>query len=164
MIPAASTPSVLFVCLGNICRSPLAEAALRAEAQRLRLDLIVDSAGTGNWHASEPPDRRAQAVARRHGVDISALRARQVTPADFRRFTHIVALDHENLANLRRLAPRNEAGDATAEFSLLLDHVPGREGQPVADPWFGDDDGFDVTWSDVAAGARGLIERLRADG
>ena len=150
-------PSVLFVCLGNICRSPLAEAALRAEAQRLRLDLIVDSAGTGNWHAGEPPDRRAQAVARRHGVDISALRARQVTRADFRRFTHVVALDHENLSNLRRLAP----ADATAELSLLLDHVPGREGQPVADPWFGDDDGFDVTWADVTAGARGLIELLR---
>ena len=75
-------PSILFVCLGNICRSPLAEAALRAEAERLRLDLIVDSAGTGNWHAGEPPDPRAQATARRYGVDISGLRARQVTPAD----------------------------------------------------------------------------------
>ncbi|RYH52765.1 MAG: low molecular weight phosphotyrosine protein phosphatase, partial [Alcaligenaceae bacterium] len=74
-------PSILFVCLGNICRSPLAEAALRAEAQRLRLDLIVDSAGTGDWHAGEPPDERAQRTALRNGVDISALRARQVTRA-----------------------------------------------------------------------------------
>ncbi len=150
------TPSILFVCLGNICRSPLAEGALRAEAERLRLDLIVDSAGTGSWHAGEPPDPRAQAAARRNGVDISGLRARQVRPADFRRFTHLIALDHDNLANLRHLAP----ADATADLSLLLDHVPGREGQPVADPYFGDDDGFDTTWADVAAGARGLLHTL----
>ncbi|MFN3778210.1 MAG: low molecular weight protein-tyrosine-phosphatase [Brevundimonas aurantiaca] len=148
--------SVLFVCLGNICRSPLAEAALRAEAERLRLDLIVDSAGTGNWHVGHPPDPRAQAVARRHGIDISGYQGRQVTPADFRRFTHVIALDHDNLANLRRLAPV----DAVAELSLLLDHVPGREGQAVTDPYFGDDAGFEVTWAEVTAGARGLIQRL----
>ena len=150
-------PSILFVCLGNICRSPLAEAALRAEAERLRLDLIVDSAGTGNWHAGEPPDPRAQATARRHGVDISGLRARQVTPADFRRFTHVIALDHDNLANLRRIMP----DDATAELSLLLDHLPGRVGQAVTDPYFGDDAGFEVTWSEVTAAAERLAERLR---
>jgi len=150
-------PSILFVCLGNICRSPLAEGALRAEAQRLRLDLVVDSAGTGNWHAGEAPDPRARATARRHGVDISGLKARQVKPADFRRFTHIVALDHDNLSNLRRLAP----ADATAELSLLLDHVPGREGQAVTDPYFGDDDGFEVTWAEVAAAAETLALRLR---
>ena len=149
--------STLFVCLGNICRSPLAEAAFREEARRLKLDVTVDSAGTGNWHVGDPPDPRAQAVARKNGVDISALRGRQVKPADFRRFTHIVALDEDNLANLRRLAPP----DATAELSLLLDHVEGREGQPVADPYFGDDDGFDLTWADVTAGARGLAQKLR---
>ncbi|MGQ3045038.1 MAG: arsenate reductase/protein-tyrosine-phosphatase family protein, partial [Brevundimonas aurantiaca] len=97
----------------------------RAEAQLRRLDLIVDSAGTGNWHAGEAPDERAQRTAMRNGVDISGLRARQVKPADFRRFTHIVALDHQNMADLRKIAPE----DATAELSLLLDHVPGREGQ-----------------------------------
>lgn len=150
------TPSVLFVCLGNICRSPLAEAALRAEARRLRLDLVIDSAGTGNWHVGEPPDPRAQVVARKNGVDASALRARQVTRGDFTRFTHIVAMDSENLANLRKLAPEN----ATAELSLLLDHVPGREGQSVADPWFGDDAGFDVTWVEVTAAARTLAARF----
>ncbi len=149
-------PSILFVCLGNICRSPLAEGALRAEAHRRGLDLIVDSAGTGDWHAGEPPDERAVAVAARHGVDITALRARQVTRADFTRFDHIVALDHDNLKNLRRLAPP----DATAELSLLLDHVPGREGQAVADPWFGEAEGFDVTWAEVTAAARGLAERF----
>jgi protein-tyrosine phosphatase len=149
-------PSILFVCLGNICRSPLAEGALRAEAQRLRLDLVVDSAGTGNWHAGEAPDERAQRTAARHGVDISGLRARQVTRADFRRFTHIVALDHENLANLRKLAP----ADATAALSLLLDHVPGREGEAVTDPWFGDEAGFEITWAEVTAAARTLAPLL----
>ena len=150
-------PSILFVCLGNICRSPLAEAALRAEAARLNLDLTVDSAGTGNWHAGEPPDERAQRTALRHGVDISGLRARQVRPADFRRFTHLIALDHDNLTALRRLAP----ADATAELSLLLDHVEGREGQAVTDPWFGDAAGFEITWAEVTAAARSLARRLQ---
>jgi len=149
--------SVLFVCLGNICRSPLAEGALRAEADRLGLDLVVDSAGTGDWHAGEPPDDRAIAVADRNGVDISGLRARQVRPADFRRFTHVIALDHDNLANLRKLLP----DDATAELSLLLDHVEGREGQAVTDPWFGDAAGFEITWAEVTAAARSLARRLQ---
>ena len=154
------TPSVLFVCLGNICRSPLAEGALRDEAARLGLDLIVDSAGTGDWHAGEPPDERAQRTALRNGVDISGLRARQVRLADFRRFTHVIALDHDNLSNLRKLAP----ADATAELSLLLDHVEGREGQPVADPWCGDEAGFDITWAEVTAAAAALAARLRRGG
>ncbi len=149
-------PSILFVCLGNICRSPLAEAALREAARRRGLDLTVDSAGTGNWHAGEPPDPRAVAVAARHGVDISGLRARQVTPGDFTRFDHIIALDHDNLENLRRLAP----ADTTARLSLLLDHVPGREGDAVADPWFGAAEGFDVTWAEVTAAADGLLDGM----
>lgn len=153
-------PSVLFVCLGNICRSPLAEGALQAEATRLGLEIVVDSAGTGDWHAGEPPDARAQAVARRHGVDISGLRARQVRTDDFRRFTHVIALDHDNLANLRKLAPP----DATAELSLLLDHVDGRKGQAVVDPWFGDEAGFELTWAEVAAAARALAERFSRSG
>ena len=153
-------PSILFVCLGNICRSPLAEAALRDEAGRRGLDLIIDSAGTGNWHAGEPPDPRAVATAARNGVDITALRARQVTREDFTRFDHIVALDHDNLNDLRRRAP----ADATARLSLLLDHVPGRAGQAVADPWFGDEAGFDVTWAEVTAAARGLADKIGARG
>lgn len=143
-------PSVLFVCLGNICRSPLAEAAFRQEAQRLGLDVEVDSAGTGGWHAGEPPDRRAIAVARKHGVDVSGYRARKVTAADFRRFDHIVALDFENLDDLQRLRP----ADATAELSLLLDHVPGREGEAVSDPWYGGPQDFETTWAEVTLAAK----------
>ncbi|BAR98505.1 low molecular weight protein-tyrosine-phosphatase [Blastochloris viridis] len=153
-------PAVLFVCLGNICRSPLAEAAFRREIGRLDLDVEVDSAGTGNWHVGEPPDSRAQAVARKYGIDISTYRARQVKPDDFRRFSHIVALDRDNLATLQRMRPN----DAAAELSLLLDHVPGRHGQPVADPYFGGDDGFAITWADVTTGAEALAKRLVASG
>lgn len=148
-----SAPSVLFVCLGNICRSPLAEAALRARADAAGLDLSIDSAGTGAWHVGEPPDGRAQATAQRHGIDISAYRGRQAVAADFRRFTHIYALDHDNLARLRRLRP----ADATAELGLLLDVVPGLEGQAVADPYYGGDEGFEMTWAQVDAAADRLV-------
>ena len=150
--------SVLFVCLGNICRSPLAEAALRREADQRGLNLMVDSAGTGDWHVGKPPDHRAVAVARKNGVDISPLRARQVTPDDFQRFDHIVALDAENLANLERMRPPG----SVAELSLLLDHVEGREGEPVADPYHGAASHFDMTWADVVAGAKGLAARQEA--
>ena len=149
-------PSVLFVCLGNICRSPLAEAALREEARRLGIEVEIHSAGTGNWHVGKPPDPRAIAVAKRNGVDISAMRARLITPDDFHRFDHIVALDADNLANLKRMRP----DDAKAQLSLLLDHVEGREGQAVADPYYGDEAHFDETWADVTAGARALARTL----
>jgi protein-tyrosine phosphatase len=153
------TRSVLFVCLGNICRSPLAEAAMRREAERLGLDVEVDSAGTGDWHVGRPPDPRAQAVAARGGVDISHLRARQVEAEDFRRFDHVVALDSENLANLRALRP----ADGTPELSLLLDHAQGREGEAVADPYYGEDAHFDVTWHDVTQGVQALARKLAAE-
>jgi protein-tyrosine phosphatase len=150
------TTAVLFVCMGNICRSPLAEAAFRIEAERLGLRLEVDSAGTGAWHAGDPPDRRAQAVAARHGADIGGQRARQVTAEDFDRFDHIVALDGENLAHLRAMRPER----ARAALSLLLDHVPGREGEAVADPYYGGSSHFDVAWKDVTEGARGLARAI----
>ncbi len=148
--------SVLFVCLGNICRSPLAEAAFRRECERLGLDVRIDSAGTGNWHVGRPPDARATEVARRNGVDISHLRARQVTRDDFHAFNHIVALDTQNFADLQALRP----SDAKAELSLLLDHVDGRRGQAVADPYYGNVEHFDVTWRDVTAGAEALAKRI----
>ncbi len=150
-------PAILFVCLGNICRSPLAEAAFRAEAARAGLSVTVDSAGTGDWHSGKAPDRRAQAVALRNGIDIAGYRARQVTAADFASFTHIFALDPNNLAALRRLAP----ADTQAELALLLDLLPGRAGEGVADPYFGTAAGFDKTWRDVHAAAQALVARLQ---
>lgn len=157
--PQVSRPAVLFVCLGNICRSPLAEAAFRQEAERRGLEVEIDSAGTGGWHVGDPPDRRAQAVALRNGVDIGHYRGRQVKPQDFRRFTHIVALDRSNLADLEAIRP----SDATAELLLLLDAVEGRRGKSVADPYYGDEKGFDVTWADATAGARGLADRIEGE-
>jgi protein-tyrosine phosphatase len=151
------SPAVLFVCLGNICRSPLAEAAFRARAEAAGLAATIDSAGTGDWHAGEPPDRRSQATAKSHGIDISGYRARQVAPGDFGRFTHIFALDDSVLTSLRRVAP----ADASAHLGLLLDVVKGSEGQSVADPYYGGLDGFETTWRQVDAAAIALVERLR---
>lgn len=150
--------SVLFVCLGNICRSPLAEAALREECQRSELNIIIDSAGTGDWHAGQPPDERAQAVAAKNGVDIAHLRARQVKAADFRDFDHIIALDNQNLRDLEALRPAK----GVAKLSLLLDHVAGRAGEDVADPYYGGDRDFEQTWAEVTEAARAIREWLEA--
>ena len=149
-------PSILFVCLGNICRSPLAEGAFRDAARTAGLDVQIDSAGTGAWHIGKAPDVRAIRTAARHGVDISGLRARQISGADFERFTHILALDAENLANIRGMAPVGHG----AEIGLLLDMVDGRAWQAVADPYYGDESGFEATWTDVSAAAQALIARL----
>ncbi len=151
-------PAVLFVCLGNICRSPLAEAAFRRAAQQAALDVLVDSAGTGDWHVGKPPDLRAQATARAHGIEIGQYRARQIKPEDFARFSHILALDRQNLADIRLIAPQR----VKSEIALLLDMVAGREGQSVADPYFGDEAGFVETWADVTAAAAALVERFRS--
>ncbi|MBB4641587.1 low molecular weight protein-tyrosine-phosphatase [Rhizorhapis suberifaciens] len=148
--------NILFVCLGNICRSPLAEAALRQAAEAHGLDIGVDSAGTGDWHVGQPPDHRAQAVARQNGADIAGYRGRQVKLSDFLEFTHIVAMDSENMANLQSIKP----SDATARLSLLLDHVIGREGDSVADPYFGGEEGFRATWADVTAGVEALLKTI----
>lgn len=149
--------SVLFVCLGNICRSPLAEAAFRAACERAGVEMEIDSAGTGDWHIGNAPDKRAQATARRHGIDISAYRARQVSQEDFSRFSHIVAMDSNNLEDLRDLQP----AASTAKLSMMLEHVDGHRGRSVADPYFGGEEGFEITWKDVSRAADALLERLR---
>jgi protein-tyrosine phosphatase len=149
--------SVLMVCLGNICRSPLAEAALRQVAEREGVDIVVDSAGTGDWHIGHPPDPRAQEVAlRMGGLDIGNLKARQVSVADFDRFDHIIALDGSNLRDLRAMQPPGSG----AKLSLLLDHVPGHQGQSVADPYCGDEAGFEACWRQVSVAARLLLRTL----
>jgi protein-tyrosine phosphatase len=154
---APARPAVLFVCLGNICRSPMAEGAFRSAAREAGLDVLIESAGTGDWHVGNPPDVRAQATARRHGIDISGYAARQVEPGDFHAFTHIFALDHSNLADLKAIAPSG----ARAEVALLLDLVEGRTGESVGDPYYGGEAGFEQTWADVSAAAQALVARLK---
>ncbi|MEH6701950.1 low molecular weight protein-tyrosine-phosphatase [Parasphingorhabdus sp.] len=151
--------SVLFVCLGNICRSPLAEAALRQECAAAGLNVIIDSAGTGDWHVGHAPDERAQAVASRNGVDIGHLRARQVTTSDFHDFDHIIALDNQNLRDLVAMRPAH----AVVNLSLLFDHVAGRAGEDVADPYYGAEDGFDQTWAEVTEAAKTIRQLLEIE-
>ncbi|MEP2736718.1 MAG: low molecular weight protein-tyrosine-phosphatase [Erythrobacter sp.] len=150
--------SILMVCLGNICRSPLAEGAFRAAANAHGLDLTVDSCGTAAFHIGNAPDPRSIAVASQNGVDISALQARQLCEADFTEFTHIFAMDHENLANIKAVRP---AG-STAEIALLMDNVSDREGEAIADPYYGGDDGFADTWEDVTAAAEAFFANLKS--
>ena len=130
---------------------------MRAVMAQRGLDWRVDSAGTAAWHVGKPPDPRAQAEALRHGVDISRLQARQACAEDYTRFTHIFAADDSNLADLERLA----ADAGSAKLSLLLGWVPGREGQAVADPYYGDASGFSRTWEEVHAAASAIADQLQ---
>jgi len=148
--------SVLFVCLGNICRSPLAEAALRQECARSGVNAIIDSAGTGDWHVGQPPDERAQAAAARNGVNIGHLRARQVIASDFHNFDHIIALDRQNLRDLTAMLP----SAPVARLSMLFDHVAGRAGEDVTDPYYGGAADFDRTWAEVTEAARNIRKWL----
>ncbi|MCD2182461.1 low molecular weight protein-tyrosine-phosphatase [Rhizobium sp. GN54] len=147
--------SILFVCLGNICRSPLAEGILRHLAAKAgRADaFLIDSAGTGAWHIGDPPDSRAIAVAADHDIDISGLRARKVTPADFDRFDLILALDRNNLQSLRERAP---AG-ATARIALFSEHAFATA-EDVPDPYFGGRDEFDAVYRMLYRGCASIAE------
>ncbi|MFZ9394695.1 MAG: low molecular weight protein-tyrosine-phosphatase [Erythrobacter sp.] len=148
--------SVLFVCLGNICRSPLAEAAFRHAAQQHGIEVYANSAGTAAYHVGQPPDPRSIATAAAYGIDIGHYRGRQIAIEDFTRFSHIFAMDHQNLRNIEALRP---AG-ATAQVSLLMDLVKGREGAAIADPYYGGEERFDETWEDVSLAAQALVARF----
>ena len=152
------TNRVLFVCLGNICRSPTAEGVLRGIAARefAGLPLYVDSAGTADYHVGEPPDRRTVAAARRRGYDLAGLRARHVQPADFTRFDHVLAMDNANLSELERLRPK----DSTARLSLFLEFAPDAEYREVPDPYYGGTEDFERVLDLCETAARGLLTRL----
>jgi protein-tyrosine phosphatase len=146
---------VLFVCLGNICRSPSAEAVLRQQAKAAGITLEVDSAGTGNWHVGDPPDERAIAAAAARGLDMRALRARQVCAGDFTRFTHIFAMDQDNLANLNAMRPK---GGATPQ--LFLACAPNLGAREVPDPYYGGPEGFAHMLDLIEAASEGFLQTL----
>jgi len=156
------TNRVLFVCLGNICRSPTAEGVLRGIAAREfpALPLYVDSAGTANYHVGEPPDRRTIAAARRRGYDLAALRARQVAPADLSTFDYVLAMDRANLAELQQLA----LPGARAHVGLFLEFTVGLESDEVPDPYYGGTEDFERVLDLCEAGARALLQRMAAGG
>lgn len=151
--------AVLFICMGNICRSPTAEGVFRALLAREGLAgrIEVDSAGTHAYHVGEPPDRRSQEAARRRGIDLAALRARQVSGADFARFDWILAMDHDNLRHLRQLCP----SDAREKVHLLLSFAPETGEAEVPDPYYGGFEGFERVLDLTAAAAEGLLAAIR---
>ncbi len=147
---------ILFVCLGNICRSPMAEGVFRAEAARRGLEVEIDSAGTSDWHVGEPPDPRAREAAAGIGVDISALRGRQATRRDMRAYDLILAMDRENLDHLKRLAGPEHAD----RVRLFLDFAPGRLEDEVPDPYYGGPEGFAHVLDLLQEAARGLADHV----
>jgi protein-tyrosine phosphatase len=160
---------LLFVCLGNICRSPTAEGVMRALVDREGIDDVeLESAGTGSWHAGSPPDRRAAAVARARGVPLDGA-ARQVRPQDFEDFDLLLAMDRENLGELLRLAPGQRE---RAKVRLLREFDPasaahGQEGSvgadlDVPDPYYGAPGGFEEVFDLVQAACEGLLAQIRA--
>jgi protein-tyrosine phosphatase len=150
--------SVLFVCMGNICRSPTAEGVFRHYVAQAGLDEFfeIDSAGTHAYHVGEPPDRRAQQAAARRGFSLTDIRARRVAPEDFEHFHHIIAMDEDNLVML------HEQADAAhrAKIRLFLEFGSGPETE-VPDPYYGGATGFERVLDLVEDASRGLLETLR---
>lgn len=157
----APETSVLFVCMGNICRSPTAEGMFRwlATERGLADRLAIDSAGTHGYHLGRPPDPRAREAAAARGIDISGLRARRVEAADFGRFHHVLAMDRPNLAALERL--RAAAGRGPYP-RLLMSYAAGTDVEEVPDPYYGGDDGFENVLDLVEAACRGLLDSIEA--
>lgn len=152
---------LLVVCLGNICRSPVAEGVLRAriEASSLRGLIELDSAGTGDWHVGEPPDRRSIANAAQHGIDISGLRARQLAAADYRECDWLLCADRANLRDVRARAPEG----ATARSALLLDWCGTVDEGEIPDPYTGGAAQFEHVFQLLDRAADGAIARLRRE-
>lgn len=151
---------ILFVCTGNICRSPSAEGVFRAlvTARAPQLEIEIDSAGTHDYHIGEPPDERAVAAALRRGIDLSSQRARTVRPGDFTYYDLILAMDEENLAELRRRAPPNQQ----TRIRLLMDFVPTAASRIVPDPYYGSLRGFEQVLDLLEEAAEALLRELLA--
>jgi protein-tyrosine phosphatase len=149
---------VLFVCMGNICRSPTAEGVFQQLVARQGLEqrFEIDSAGTGDWHVGAPPDQRAQQAANLRNIDLSSLRARQVSVDDFTYFDTIIAMDHDNLNQLQRLAPENQRH----KIRLLLEYQDGPTNREVPDPYYGGENGFEEVLDLIEAGCENLLGKL----
>jgi protein-tyrosine phosphatase len=150
---------VLFVCLGNICRSPLGEGIFRHLVTRAGLDaeFEIDSAGTGSWHVGAPPHHGSQRVARDRGVDLTGQRARQVQAVDLQRFDYILAMDSENFADLNSLARNSKT---TAQIHRMLDFAPRLGMRDVPDPYLGGPEGFDQVFDLVEEACQGLLAAI----
>jgi protein-tyrosine phosphatase len=150
---------VLFVCMGNICRSPTAEGAFRKriEEHGLETEIAIDSAGTISYHVGEAPDSRAQAAARERGIELSELRARQISADDFHHFDYIIAMDEDNLRNILALDP----GDGKAEVSLFLTFSENFEEHEVPDPYYGGNNGFQRVLDLIEDASSGLLAHIR---
>jgi protein-tyrosine phosphatase len=155
--------SVLFVCLGNICRSPTAHAVFQAMVNERGLaeQVSVDSAGTGDWHLGHAPDRRTSAVAAQRGYDMDQLRARLVETGDFEQFDYILAMDEENLANLKAMCPADYPGSLGLflDYSVNPDYA---ETNAVPDPYYGGDNGFTLVLDLVEDASAGLLDHITA--
>jgi len=150
---------ILFVCMGNICRSPTAEGLFKhIAASCAGLQFEVDSAGTHDYHVGEAPDKRAIAAARQRGIDLTGLRARLVEPGDFERFDLILAMDRENLSILQQRAPAH----ARERIKLVLDFAPDAHTREVPDPYYGGPKGFEEVLDLLEQASQGLMAQLLA--
>ncbi len=151
---------VVFVCMGNICRSPTAEAVFRQYVERAGLaeQIVIDSAGTHDYHIGAPPDSRTQRAAQQRGFEMSDLRGRQVEAADFSRFDYVLAMDRANLAILNRLMPK----DSKTKAHLFLEYAHHHREREVPDPYYGGEDGFERVLDMVEDAAAGLLQHISA--
>jgi protein-tyrosine phosphatase len=159
-MPPQQPVKVLFVCMGNICRSPTAHGVFQSlvDQQGLGESIQVDSAGTHSYHIGSPPDLRSQATAQSRGIDLAGLRARRFVTTDFTEFDYLLAMDHANLADMLAIKPDDET---RARVKLMLEYADKFEQQEVPDPYFGED-GFDLVFDMIDDAARGLLNDIRS--